>query len=625
MMSRRAWLLSLCAAALAAGAVGAWALPPDAETCLACHSNPETAPKARLGRFGSSAHNNVACASCHKDAAEIPHPKKPGAVDCGACHKAAAAGLRRTPHGQNLLKGHPSVLSACEGCHGRGHDVLRVSDPLSKAYRRNQPSLCGTCHGGAAGKFPLADGRSRAESYLATVHGEAERAGNSKAAACADCHGAHDIRPPFESSSRVYPERTPKTCGKCHPAERDAFLASIHGAALERGIREAPACTDCHGEHTIRPHGEKGAATSKSAIAKTCASCHESERLSAKFGMPADRVRTFAGSYHGLAAKAGNVAVANCASCHGWHDVLPSADPRSRIHPSNLAKTCGQCHPGAGARLASLNVHEALASTGESSKAANYARMFYYFLIPLTLLGMLFHNALDLPRKALAKAPLPPLREEEPIMLTLNERIQHGILMGSFALLAYSGFALKFPGSWWAAPFLWMGGDRARLLTHRLVALFFVLLGAFHMSYMGFSTEGRRRLKALLPVWRDFLDPFKLIGFNLGWLTERPLLQRFSYIEKAEYWALVWGSIVMVASGALLIFHNFVLAHFPLWVLDVCRVVHYLEAVLACAAIFIWHLYWVVYDPEVYPMNWAWLFGRTKLRDDRPSDRTGSD
>ncbi|HAH07659.1 MAG TPA: hypothetical protein DCM05_14245 [Elusimicrobia bacterium] len=616
--------LALFAAALLAGARPASALPADAETCLGCHAD-AASNKPRLDAFDASAHKKLACADCHKDAAEFPHPKKPGRVDCGRCHKEAASGLKGTEHGQKFLKGAKSLTQACEGCHGGGHDAKKVSDPASKAFRKNQPALCGGCHGGEKPAMPLADGRSRTESYLATVHGEAEKKGNPKAAACADCHSAHSIRRAVEGATPISPENTPKTCGRCHAEESAKFMTSIHGQGLLKGIREAPGCTDCHGEHNIRRPAEKGATTSKAVIAMTCASCHESERLSAKFNIPADRVSTFAGSYHGLASKAGNMEVANCASCHGWHDVLPSSSPASRIHPSHLAQTCGECHPGAGARLASLKVHEALAGTGEGSRAAYYARLFYYVMIPLVLLGMLFHNALDLPRKALAKGPLAPLREEEEVMLTLNERAQHLVLMLSFTLLAYSGFALKFPQSWWAAPFLWIGGDHARLLSHRIMALLFILLGFFHLGYMVLTREGRGRLRALFPAVRDLYDPFKLVGYNLGWLRERPLLPRFSYIEKAEYWALVWGSIVMVVSGGVLIFHNFALAHFPLWVLDVCRVVHYLEAVLACAAIFVWHLYWVVYDPEIYPMNWAWLIGRTKFREDRLSDRTGSD
>ena len=69
----------------------------------------------------------------------------------------------------------------------------------------------------------------------------------------------------------------------------------------------------------------------------------------------------------------------------------------------------------------------------------------------------------------------------------------------------------------------------------------------------------------------------------------------------------------MVATGVVLLFHNFALAQFPLWVIEVCQVVHFLEATLACLAIVVWHFYWVMFDPEVYPINWAWLSGKKRL------------
>ncbi|MEW6367673.1 MAG: cytochrome b/b6 domain-containing protein [Acidobacteriota bacterium] len=77
-----------------------------------------------------------------------------------------------------------------------------------------------------------------------------------------------------------------------------------------------------------------------------------------------------------------------------------------------------------------------------------------------------------------------------------------------------------------------------------------------------------------------------------------------------SYWALVWGSVVMAATGALLWFDNYFIQHLPKGALDVALVVHYWEAWLATLAILIWHLYAAVFDPRVYPMNPSWLTGR---------------
>ena len=92
-------------------------------------------------------------------------------------------------------------------------------------------------------------------------------------------------------------------------------------------------------------------------VKNTCASCHESVRLSNEFGVPGGRVTSYLASYHGMASKVGSNTVANCASCHGVHNILPSSDPHSTINHANLAKTCGQCHPGANDKFITSKVH----------------------------------------------------------------------------------------------------------------------------------------------------------------------------------------------------------------------------------------------------------------------------
>ena len=102
------------------------------------------------------------------------------------------------------------------------------------------------------------------------------------------------------------------------------------------------------------------------------------------------------------------------------------------------------------------------------------------------------------------------------------------------------------------------------------------------------------------------------VGYNLGYRSQPPRYARFNYMEKAEYWALVWGTIVMAVTGILLWAHNWVLAHlpYPMSVLDVTTAVHFYEAILATFSILIWHFYFVIFDPDVYPLKWTVLTGR---------------
>ena len=55
------------------------------------------------------------------------------------------------------------------------------------------------------------------------------------------------------------------------------------------------------------------------------------------------------------------------------------------------------------------------------------------------------------------------------------------------------------------------------------------------------------------------------IRYYLGLADHKPKFDRFSYVEKAEYLALVWGSIVMVVTGFILWFQNEALKHLPMW------------------------------------------------------------
>jgi hypothetical protein len=55
--------------------------------------------------------------------------------------------------------------------------------------------------------------------------------------------------------------------------------------------------------------------------------------------------------------------------------------------------------------------------------------------------------------------------------------------------------------------------------------------------------------------------------------------------------------------------NNIALRFLPKSWLDVATTVHFYEAVLATLAIVVWHFYSVIFDPEVYPLDTAFLTG----------------
>ena len=117
----------------------------------------------------------------------------------------------------------------------------------------------------------------------------------------------------------------------------------------------------------------------------------------------------------------------------------------------------------------------------------------------------------------------------------------------------------------------------------------------------------------LFPTLDDAWGAWQNICYYLGLTSRKPEFARFNYAEKAEYWALVWGMIVMAVTGIMLWAKVLVGNHLPRWWLDVATAIHFYEAVLATLAIIVWHFYQVFLDPDVYPMNWAWWDGKMTL------------
>ena len=198
------------------------------------------------------------------------------------------------------------------------------------------------------------------------------------------------------------------------------------------------------------------------------------------------------------------------------------------------------------------------------------------------------------------------------VRMSLHERLQHAVLVLSFVALVVTGFMLRYPEAWWVVGIRQLS-NRAfdlRGLAHRVAGVVMLAGGAWHIGYLAFTRPGRKLFMDLLPRWNDLTDPWKVLKYNLGLAPDKPAFGRFCYIEKAEYWALVWGTLLMGATGAILWFENASMNWFTKLGFDAARTVHFYEAVLATLAIIVWHLYFVIFNPDVYPMNLAWLTGR---------------
>jgi cytochrome b subunit of formate dehydrogenase/5-methylcytosine-specific restriction endonuclease McrA len=515
--------------------------------------------------------------------------------------------------------------AACLGCHGKAHrpvrvhGVLKTPPPFDGAHFATSvhgSMGCTSCHGDVGKEHP---GKPAARvdcamcheeasaTYEHSVHAQARKAGNTAAAQCADCHGSHDIVPLMDPASPVRRENLLATCGQCHPDIAEEVKGSVHGQAMARGLREAPSCTDCHSEHAVQ--ALKGASPLKLAQ-DVCSTCHASRRMNAKLGLPTDRVTTFFDSYHGMAARMGSPTAANCASCHGFHGIYPASDPRSSVNPANLVRTCQKCHANANEKFALGKVHVEEGDQATPGGRINHAiKHLYLLLIFVVIGGMAFHNLLALRRKALASLRDP---NRTVVRMTRAARIQHGLLALSFIALVISGFSLKYPDSWLG----WLMGssETFRHMFHRVAAVTLMGLSMGHLVFLVASRQGRTFVRDMLPGRQDVFDVFLNLRHFLRTGAPRPRFKRFTYAEKAEYWAVLWGTAIMATTGLLIWFKMGTTRFMARWVVEVATTIHYYEAVLATLAILVWHFWGVLFDPEVYPMSWAWFDGRITRR-----------
>lgn len=550
------------------------------DECVACHDTVDAT------KFGASVHAPVDCTGCHADITQVPHEPAPAKVDCASCHPDAVEAWNHSLHAKAAASGK-GPGAQCKDCHGSPHEIT----PMQRAQI---PKTCSNCHGQ---KFVMQKAGLSAQpaiSYQESVHGLAVAKGSTRAAVCTDCHDSHNVRPANDPLSGIFKFNVGRTCGQCHAAIAGEYHDSVHGQALARGNGSTPVCTDCHGIHTI-----SAAADPSRGPRASCSGCHEGVRLSQEFGVAATRVSSYESSYHGLARRLGSATAADCASCHGAHNVLPSSDPRSAIHPANLTKTCGKCHPGAKENFTRGKVHLSAGETDDTGSLINtWIRRIYIVLIVLTIGFMAFHNLLIWWRKAQAKRRA---AGRDVVRMNFNQRIQHFILVISFVVLVISGFALAWPDSILARI---CGPENIRRMIHRVAAVAMILLGIYHLGYMTLTREGRQGLR---DFWFRFSDAKDLMDVLRN---RKPHRGRFDYAEKAEYWAGLWGTIVMAITGLMIWYSVDVATWIPRWWIDIATTVHYYEAILATLAIIVWHLYHVIFDPDVYPMNWAWFDGR---------------
>jgi hypothetical protein len=241
--------------------------PPVNDDCLACHGDPDvkrvngTPVALDAPVLAASTHGQLACVDCHADlaaVAEFPHPDALKKVACATCHDAIGTTYLDSIHSRAREKSGLNVSPACANCHG-SHDILSKTDPKSRVSHAQVPATCGVCHDGIKARYDL------------SVHAVAVRSGDARAPACAECHTAHAIQRVDGDASRL---DATAGCGACHGALAAAFTRTFHGKVNQLGSARAAACADCHGAHDIIPASNAASAVAKVNLPATCGKCH---------------------------------------------------------------------------------------------------------------------------------------------------------------------------------------------------------------------------------------------------------------------------------------------------------------------------------------------------------------
>lgn len=345
-----------------AEAAPAFSPPLSNDECLACHGEPGMSVMLEseeilllsidAGKFANSVHNleEIGCVDCHTDITAFPHPE-------------------RKDH--SLREISLDFYTSCKECHQEEYDKT-----------------------------------------LDSMHERALAGGDTNAAICTDCHNPHTqarMTHPLTGEVLLLEKvKIPATCARCHNTIFETYKDSVHGENLtENYNQDVPSCIDCHGVHNI---GDPTTTEFKVDSPALCASCHTDSDIMDKYDISTDVLESYVADFHGTTVtlfeqrypeQDTNKPV--CFDCHGIHDIKSPGDPEHGIAlKENLLLTCQRCHPEADASFPDSWMSHYIPDA-EHYPAVYYIDLFYKYLIPIVLGGMLVFVISDMVRRMINK------------------------------------------------------------------------------------------------------------------------------------------------------------------------------------------------------------------------------
>jgi cytochrome b subunit of formate dehydrogenase len=587
------WLaVSVAGDALAAGAGGL-----GNTACLSCHDGKSgkldvpgkdgekrTLQAVEPTQFAKSVHSGMECVTCHLEINDstVNHKKTPGETspDCVKCHEklniAAAqekvAGERRwmravarnietyksSQHARPNADDPSKPNASCNDCHNvHSFNVPPRGTRERTAWHLGVSDLCGKCH------------EDQLKTWSESVHGKAiKQKHDPKAADCADCHTAHNVKKTSSDKSKL---AITANCGSCHERAYATYKGTYHGQITTLGYAYTAKCFDCHGSHDIAKISDPTSKMHLDNRLETCQECH-----SGKKKIPL--------------ATAGFVSF----SPHGTSDDLskyPQIWVANKIMIQLLLGTFGFFW------LHTLLWFYREFKERQQRKSQPHVKLEGLPEIPAKFQGKHFQR------------------------FSRIWRIAHLTFALSLMTLTLTGIPLFYPQSPWSQPLMTLlNGPQTAGLIHRVAAVIFAGVFFWHLVYMvvrvgrdwqNFKFFGPN---SMVPGLQDLKGIIAMFKWFFG-RAPRPIFDRWTYWEKFDYWAPFWGVTIIGASGITMWFPHIVAKFLPGWVFNVAAIFHSEEAFLAVVFLFTVHFFNNHFRPDKFPLDRVMFTGTVTLEE----------
>jgi predicted CXXCH cytochrome family protein len=215
-------------------------------------------------------------------------------------------------------------VDQCLVCHTAQGD--KASTAFKKDVHHDRGVTCAGCHGGDSSTEDMEKAMDSTKGFRGVMKGD------NISRACAACHSDSAKMASFGAGIPT--------------GQWEKLQASVHGRLIGKDGSHVMQCTSCHGNHGVAKVKSPASPVYPTNVVATCTKCHANASFMRTFNpkVAVDQLDKYRTSVHGVKNAAGDIKPAQCASCHGSHDILGPADVKSHVFPANIPSTCARCH-----------------------------------------------------------------------------------------------------------------------------------------------------------------------------------------------------------------------------------------------------------------------------------------